>query len=201
MGPARSTRGRCGAGEALREALAAGAGLVVVDLAVTAPDAVDDAVRSGVVVVLHHADPTEAVSVCDRLAVAGVDTSRVVVEVGPDPDVVARATPLERAAFGFRVGACVGAESGRPLLHHHTPVAAGHEVVEEPGERLAAEDVVAAPEQVHRNAHEPWSSTDAASSRAWSTARTRSTRPGSTRRRVATGRPSSPVRTPTSQPA
>ena len=113
-----------GAGEALREALAAGAGLVVVDLAVTAPDAVDDAVRSGVVVVLHHADPTEAVSVCDRLAVAGVDTSRVVVEVGPDPDVVARATTLERAAFGFRVGACVGAESGRPLLHHHTPVAA-----------------------------------------------------------------------------
>jgi hypothetical protein len=111
-------------GEALREALAAGAGLVVLDLAVAAPETVDDAVGSGVVVVLHHTDPTEAVTVCDRLAASGIDTSRVGGEVGPDPDVVARATTLERAAFGFRVGACVGTESGRPLLHHHVPIAA-----------------------------------------------------------------------------
>lgn len=99
-------------------ALAAGAGLVVLDLADTAPDAVEGVVRTGAVVVLHGADLTDAVAVCDRLNAAGVDTARVVVEVGPDADVVAHASSLERAAFAFRVGVDLGAAAGEPLLHH-----------------------------------------------------------------------------------
>ena len=63
--------------------------------------------------------PAEAVAACDHLAAAGIDTARVVVEVGPHADVVAQATTLERSAFGFRVGARLGPVTGRPLLHHH----------------------------------------------------------------------------------
>lgn len=103
---------------AQQAALAAGAGLVVLDLGCTGPDSVERAVRTGAVVVLHGPDPTDAVAVCDRLHAGGVDTARVVVEVGPDADVVAHATTLERAAFSFRVGVDLGATPGAPLLHH-----------------------------------------------------------------------------------
>ncbi len=104
--------------ETQQAALAAGAGLVIVDLTATGPDAVERAVRTGAVVVLHGTDPADAVAACDRLHAGGVDTARVVVEVGPDADVVAHATTLERAAFSFRVGVDLGAAPGEPLLHH-----------------------------------------------------------------------------------
>jgi hypothetical protein len=98
--------GVCGGSPpAVGAALAAGVGLVVLDVGTTAAAEVRAVVEAGVVVVLHHAEPAGAVGAVDRLTAEGLDTSRVIVEVGPDDQVVEEVTVLERSAFGFRVGA------------------------------------------------------------------------------------------------
>lgn len=94
-------------------ALAAGVGLVILDVTTTDRAEVRAVVESGVVTVLHHADPAVAVGAVDALTAAGVDTARVVVEVGPDEQLIEEVTVLERTAFGFRVGAVVGPAPGR----------------------------------------------------------------------------------------
>ncbi|NLD78153.1 MAG: hypothetical protein GX643_15970 [Acidimicrobiales bacterium] len=99
---------------AVGAALAAGVGLVVLDVASTPAAEVRAVVEAGVVAVLHHPDPALAVGAVDALAAAGVDTGRVVVEVGPDPQIVEEVTVLERTAYGFRVGAVLGPVAGRP---------------------------------------------------------------------------------------
>lgn len=97
---------------AVGAAVAAGAGLVVLDVSSADPAEVRAVVESGAVVVVHHADPSAAVRAVDALAAAHLDTSRVVVEVGPDPSLVEEVTVLERSAYGFRVGAVLGLPSG-----------------------------------------------------------------------------------------
>lgn len=101
---------------AVGAAVAAGVALVALEADDTPDAEVRAVVESGCVVLLHHAEIARAVGAVDRLVAAGVDTSRVVVEAGPDPDVVEEATVLDRTAFGYRVGACLGASpaAGQP---------------------------------------------------------------------------------------
>lgn len=103
---------RGGRPSAVGSALAARVGLVVLDVGTTDPAEVRAVVESGVVVVLHHGDPAVAVGAVDQLNSTGVDTSRVVVEVGPDDRLVEEVTVLERSAFGFRVGAVMALPDG-----------------------------------------------------------------------------------------
>lgn len=111
---------------AVGAAVAAGVGLVLLDVASTDPAEVAAVVESGAVTILHHPDPASAVGAVDRLTAAGLDTSRVVVEVGPDPDIVEEVTVLERSAFGFRVGAVVGRPAEADSWS--TPVRQGWEI-------------------------------------------------------------------------
>lgn len=92
---------------AVGAALAAGVGLVVLDLDDTSAVEVAAVVESGVVAVLHHREPARAVGAVDALVRAGIDTARVVVEVGPGDEIVEEVMVLERSAFGFGVGAVV----------------------------------------------------------------------------------------------
>lgn len=99
---------RNGEPSAVGAAVRAGVGLVVLDVATVDPAEVRAVAEAGVVLVLHHAEPAAAVGAVDRLCAAGIDTSRVVVEVGPGPDLVEQVTVLDRSAYGYRVGAVVG---------------------------------------------------------------------------------------------
>lgn len=117
---------RGGAPSAVGAALAAGVGLVVVDVATTDPREIAAVVEAGVVTVLHHADPARAVGGVDSLTAAGLDTSRVVVEVGPGAQLLEEVTVLERTAFGFRIGASVDLPIGSERWSHE--VRAGWEI-------------------------------------------------------------------------
>lgn len=97
-----------GVPSAVGAAVRSGVGLVVLDVATTDPAEVRAVAQAGVVLVLHHTEPAAAVGAVDGLCAAGIDTSRVVVEVGPGPDLVEQVTVLDRTAYGFRVGAVVG---------------------------------------------------------------------------------------------
>jgi hypothetical protein len=83
-----------------------------------------------------------------------VDTARVVVEVGPDADVVAHATTLERAAFSFRVGVDLGVTPGAPLLHHAPGLRAAPRSAGDlrPGDRDDSGEVVTARDGAERRA-------------------------------------------------
>ncbi len=113
-----------GGGAAVRAAIEAGADLAVVDLADASTPDVRAVVGSGVVVVLHHAVPTVAVAAVDRLAADGVDTGRVVVELGAPPDLFDELAALERAAPGYRVGVRLVPDLAPA---GHGAVAEGHE--------------------------------------------------------------------------
>lgn len=114
-----------GAPAAVGAALDAGVGLVVLDVGAVDPAEVAAVASTGAVVVLHHSEPAVAVGAVDQLTAAGIDTSRVIVEVGPEHDMLEEVTVLERSAFGFRVGAVVPPPTGEALS---TPYRRGWEI-------------------------------------------------------------------------
>lgn len=105
-----------GSPAAVEAAVASGAGLVIIDAHGADPERVCSLARHGVALVLAATDVHEALATVDALGAAGIDTGRVVVELGPvdaDPAGAAEAhlgegfriDALERLAYGFRVGA------------------------------------------------------------------------------------------------
>lgn len=118
--PAGTGFGVAGASaEVLVDAVHAGAGLAIVEVATTPVDGIRALADRGALVVLTGPDPLASVAVADHLAAAGAAGNRVVVEVGPYVDPAAPAEAhlgrsclievLEHAAYSFRVGAVIPA--------------------------------------------------------------------------------------------
>ena len=94
-----------GGARKLAAALADGVDLVIVDGASKSIDQIRSVTGTGAVALLRAADPARAAEVWDELEAHDVDLSRVVVEVGPSPDLVADLAAMARSGRAWRIGA------------------------------------------------------------------------------------------------